>query len=71
MFNEIKTEVLNLIKTKTEVNRFTKINTTGIYMLYVDRFDDDNVLSIYIGKVSKNDKSARSFQSRYKVYNKF
>jgi len=68
MFNEIKSEVLNLIKVKTEVNRFTKINTTGIYMLYVDCFDDNNVLPIYIGKVSRHDKSARSFQSRYKEH---
>lgn len=61
-FNRIKNTVLGIISASTEeVLPSTKIKKSGIYMIYVDYFDDEKVIPIYIGK-------STDIQKRYKSH---
>lgn len=61
--DDVRAEVSQLIADNSyrEVTSETKLNTSGIYMIYVDNFSDDNIVPIYIGQ-SKN------IQTRYKQH---
>ena len=58
-FESLKEEIKELIHNKLEVTPHTKAKTSGIYMIYIDNFDDDKVIPIYIGK-------SNDIQRRYK-----
>lgn len=61
MFNRAKEEILKLIETSPKlVTNKTKFDTCEVYLLYVDNFQDDRILPIYIGQVKKGSKH-RSF----------
>ena len=68
MFEEIKNKVKKIIKDKNieEINNNTDNKNIGIYMIYIDNFNDDKVIPIYIGQTGygKN----RNFQNRYKEH---
>lgn len=63
MFNTIRMAVLNLVEEhrENEVTSQTSIKHNGIYMLYVDNFDDDRVVPFYIGQ-------SVNLQERYKQH---
>lgn len=59
-FNRIKKAVLSAIHAaKEEVLPTTKINQSGIYMIYINCFEDEKILPIYIGQ-------SVNIQQRYK-----
>jgi len=62
-FCEVKKKVLDIIRdNKTdEVTRTSKINRAGIYMLYVDNFEDEKIIPFYIGQTG-------DFQRRHKQH---
>lgn len=61
-FIEIKNAVLETIRASAEeVLPTTKIKKSGIYMIYVDCFDDEKVIPIYIGQ-------SNDIQKRYKSH---
>lgn len=68
MFEEIKNKVKKIIKDRNveEINNNTDSKNIGIYMIYIDNFNDDKVIPIYIGQTGygKN----RNFQNRYKEH---
>lgn len=68
MFEKIKEEIINLIKENKdkEINTHSNNSNKGIYMLYIDNFDDDKIIPFYIGQTGcgKN----RNFQTRYKEH---
>jgi|GEM_PF-3486625 len=51
-FKDTKTLILDIIKCSSiEVTENTKFKkTSGIYMLYVNKFDDDRIVPIYVGQ---------------------
>ena len=61
--DDLKAEVRQLIADNSyrEVTSETKLNTSGIYMIYVDNFSNNKIIPIYIGQ-SKN------IQTRYKQH---
>lgn len=61
--DDVKAEVNQFIADNSyrEVTTETKLNTSGIYMIYVDNFSNDKIVPIYIGQ-SKN------IQTRYKQH---
>lgn len=61
--DDIKTEVSQFIADNSyrEVTAETKLNISGIYLIYVDNFSNDKIVPIYIGQ-SKN------IQTRYKQH---
>lgn len=62
MFEEIKKEILEIIKSSDEIKNNTSNKNVGIYLIYIDNFNDNKILPIYIGQTD------RSFQSRYKEH---
>lgn len=60
-FNNLKNIIIDLIKDKCEITSKTNYKNGGIYVLYVDNFDDNKVIPIYIGKT-------HDFQERYKEH---
>lgn len=63
MFENIKEKILQLIelhKTK-ELTNNTRYNESGIYLIYIDNFDDDSIIPFYIGQTT-------DFQKRYKAH---
>jgi len=62
-FERIKCKVLDIIDANKykEVDRKTDVKKSGIYMLYVDCFDDEKIIPFYIGQTS-------NFQERYKQH---
>ena len=62
-YAEIKQQVLEIINRNkhNKVDRKTNINKSGIYMLYVDCFDDDKIIPFYIGQTS-------DFQERHRQH---
>lgn len=68
MFEKIKNTVKKIIKDRNveEINNNTDSKNIGIYMIYIDNFNDDKVIPIYIGQTGygKN----RNFQNRYKEH---
>ena len=68
MFEKIKNKVKKIIKDRNveEINNNTDSKNIGIYMIYIDNFNDDKVIPIYIGQTGygKN----RNFQNRYKEH---
>ena len=63
MFDQIRSEVLSIIeKNKTkEITNDTDVYKAGVYMLYVDSFDDETIIPFYIGQTS-------DFQERHKQH---
>ena len=63
MFHAVKRKVSQIIEDskEKEVTRKTNNNSAGVYMLYVDCFDDDRVIPFYIGQTA-------NFQERYKQH---
>ena len=68
MFEEIRNKVKNIINDKDieEINNKSDNKNIGIYMIYIDNFNDDKIIPIYIGQTGcgKN----RNFQNRYKEH---
>lgn len=62
-FKKIKENVINLIKEKREITSKSKYKIGGIYMLYIDNFEDDKIIPFYIGKT-------HDFQERHKEHMK-
>ena len=66
MFNEVKNKVKKLIENSKdkEVTNSSNINNDkiGIYMIYIDNFDDEKIIPIYIGQTE------RPFVKRYKEH---
>lgn len=61
-FLEIKSAILKTINaSEEEVLPTTKIKKSGIYMIYVDCFDDEKIIPVYIGK-------STDIQKRYKSH---
>lgn len=62
-FDAIKSRVRSIIDEKkcNEVNRKTDVKKAGIYMMYVDCFDDDRIIPFYIGQTN-------NFQERFKKH---
>lgn len=60
-FENIKNDILNLIKHKNEITKDTKYNYGGIYLLYVNNFNNEKIIPIYIGKT-------QDFQVRHKEH---
>lgn len=63
MIDLIKEIVVATIKTNScmEITKHTNYKNAGIYMTYIDNFDDDNIIPIYIGK-------SKDLQRRYKQH---
>lgn len=65
IFKEIKEKTINIIESlkssSYEVTQNSKNKTTGIYMIYIDGFESNNVIPIYIGK-------SIDIQRRYKQH---
>ena len=62
-FKTLKEKIMNLIKEKNEITPKTKYKIGGIYMLYIDNFEDDKIIPFYIGKT-------HDFQDRHKEHMK-
>ena len=62
-FESIKEKVINLIKNKNEITSKTNYKIGGIYMLYVDNFENNKIIPFYIGKT-------HNFQERHKEHMK-
>ena len=51
LFDELRQDVLNLISNSdTYISSRTSCKDAGIYLLYVDNFDDEKIIPFYIGK---------------------
>ena len=63
IYSKIRGKVISIIEQyKTnEVTSNSNFNEAGIYMLYVDSFDDDTIIPFYIGQTS-------NFQERHKKH---
>lgn len=64
MIDNIRGKVLDIIQNKnyvTEITRETKFKESGIYMIYIDNFNDENTVPIYIGQTN-------NFQRRYQEH---
>lgn len=61
MIEVLKEKVKNVIKECKEITNKTQYNTSGIYMIYINNFEDNKVLPIYIGQTE-------DFQRRYKQH---
>ena len=68
MFEQLKNNIKKIIKDRNieEIKNNTNNKNIGIYMIYIDNFDDNKVIPIYIGQTGygKN----RNFQNRYKEH---
>ena len=68
MFEEIKNEVKKIIikNNNKEINNNSNNKNIGVYMIYIDNFNDDKIIPFYIGQTGygKN----RNFQNRYKEH---
>lgn len=62
-FEELKEKIITLIKDKKEITTKTDYRCGGIYMLFVDNFNDEKILPFYIGKT-------HNFQERHKEHMK-
>ena len=59
---EAKEKWLKVIKEDyEELTPFTKCNFSGIYMIFIDNFKDENIIPIYIGET-------KHFQQRYREH---
>lgn len=63
MFNSLKAKVLDTINKNgnMEITNETNYKESGIYMIYIDNFNDEKVIPIYIGITT-------NFQKRYKQH---
>ncbi|WP_459481925.1 hypothetical protein [Clostridium saccharoperbutylacetonicum] len=63
MFNSLKSKVLDTIgkNGNMEITNETNYKESGIYMIYIDNFNDEKIIPIYIGKTT-------NFQKRYKQH---
>jgi len=68
MFKQIKNKVLTIIESdnKVEISNNTDNKNIGIYMIYIDNFEDDRIIPIYIGQTGSG--KNRDFQNRYKEH---
>lgn len=60
-FETLKNNIINLINNKTEITNKTDYKNGGIYLLYVDNFNSDKIIPVYIGKT-------HNFQERHKEH---
>ena len=60
-FKTLKNNIINLISNKTEITKETEYKNGGIYLLYVDNFNSDKIIPVYIGKT-------HNFQERHKEH---
>lgn len=61
-FSCLKESILKIIKNSTQVSiNSNPTKKSGIYLLYVDNFDDDKILPIYIGQTV-------DFKARFKAH---
>ena len=60
-FKDLKEKVVKLIQGKKEITSKTDYKYGGIYMLYVDNFNDEKIIPFYIGKT-------HDFQERHKSH---
>ena len=51
-FNTLKSTILTVISNAEVVNRQYSCKDSGIYLLYVDDFDDDKIIPFYIGQTT-------------------
>ena len=63
MIDSVREIVVETIRSNRciEITRHTNYQSAGIYMTYIDNFDDDNIIPIYIGK-------SNDLQRRYKQH---
>ena len=68
MFDEIKNKVIEIINSGNyeEITMDSNNKKVGIYMIYVNKFDDKKIIPIYIGQTG-NGKN-RNFKNRYKEH---
>jgi len=68
VFARMKSKVIEtIIKNKDrEINNKTNNKNVGIYMIYINNFDDDKIIPIYIGQTGCGEN--RNFQNRYKEH---
>ena len=59
--NSLKEKVFDLIKDKNEVTSKTDYKKGGVYLLYINDFDNEKILPIYIGQTD-------DFQTRHKTH---
>ncbi len=68
MFEKLKNDVKDIIKKSCDKEIYPDSNNKniGIYMIYIDSFNDNKIIPIYIGQTGcgKN----RNFQNRYKEH---
>lgn len=64
MINILKNKIKRIIKENSyrEITANTDFKSKGIYMIYIDNFEDDKTIPIYIGQTN------RDFQTRYKEH---
>jgi len=60
-FQTLKNNIINLISNKIEITKETEYKNGGIYLLYVDHFNSDKIIPVYIGKT-------HNFQERHKEH---
>ena len=63
VFEQTRSSIQNIIRQnrKNEVTRDTNIRKGGIYILFVDCFEDDTIIPFYIGQTG-------DFQERHKQH---
>ena len=68
MFEEIKNEIIKIVRSNNyiEINNHSNNKNIGIYMIYIDNFNDDKIIPIYIGQTGCG--KDRNFQNRYKEH---
>lgn len=68
MFENIRNKVQRIIKDGNylEINNNTDNKNIGIYMIYIDNFNDEKIIPIYIGQTGYGNN--RNFQNRYKEH---
>lgn len=60
-FKNVKTDILDLIKNKKEVTKYTDYKSGGIYLIYIDNFNSEKIIPAYIGMT-------HNFQERHKEH---
>lgn len=68
MFKELKDKVIEVVRNSgnKEINNDSNNKNIGIYMIYIDNFNDDKIIPIYIGQTGSGEN--RNFQNRYKEH---
>ena len=61
IIDEFKSIVKDIVRNRDIINANTKVKQSGIYMIYIEGFDSESILPIYIGK-------SKDMQKRYKEH---